>query len=681
MKISLDWLNGYLDRWIDAESADQTLTAVGFPIDARTEVPAAGGHKPDLALEVEVTSNRSDCLSHVGVAREIGAATGRKLRYPEIGLPVNAGPNVQTVAKVDVQDSTACPLYTARVIRHVKVGPSPTWLVRRLEAIGLRSVNNVVDITNFVLHELGQPLHAFDLDKLQEHRIVVRSAVAGESILAIDGTKHALKPGMLVIADATRPVAIAGVMGGKETEVTASTTNILIESALFEPLSVRRTSRALKLSSDSSYRFERGLDPAGVERASCRAARLIQEIAGGTIAAGVVRVGGPDPTPRTIDLRIDRCNQILSFDLPATRMIELLAHLGLQPKHDVTNKVIHCTVPTFRLDLSREIDLIEEVGRLHGLDHIPVRSAVPIVVQPPQPVIVARQKLAEVLVAHGYHETITHSFVSVAHGKPFLRDGQAALEIQDERRRSEPMLRPSVLPSLLHVVKANHDVGNAGVKLFESASVWHRNQGANHERRSLGLVAEVHGKDEAGALRELRGAIEELVEQLAGPGALQVTPWQDAGFTVAAEVHVAGQSRGVIGILSPAVRDAFDLRTGLVVAELEIDPILALYPPQRTAGALPRFPGIERDLSIIVAEQVAWNEIERGVLSTSPALLESLSFITSYRGKPIPPGHKSVSFRMVFREPSSTLRHEQVDPQVKTIVEKLTQSVGAQVRA
>jgi phenylalanyl-tRNA synthetase beta chain len=685
MKISLAWMNKYLSSAIDADEADRVLTSVGFPIDARDAVAGESGAAADVAMEVEVTSNRSDCLSHIGVAREVAAATGRKLLLPSIALPERVGPAAATLTSVEVRVD-ACPVYTARVIQNVKVGPSPAWLVRALTAVGQRSVNNVVDITNFVLLELGQPLHAFDLSKLRGKKIIVRGAMQGENFVAIDSTKHTLTPQNMVIADDTSPVAIAGVMGGLQSEVSFATTDVLLEAALFDAMSVRRTSRALKLASDSSYRFERGLDPAGVERASVRAAQLIAELTGGIVAQGVIRVGATVPAPLKITLRVARCEQVLSLSLGGPAIVTLLDRLGLSPTLDANadkgTGLITCMIPTHRLDLSREIDLIEEVGRLHGLDHVAVRESMPIVVRPPQPAIIARKLVAQNLVAHGFHETITHSFLSKQHGEPFLPKGASPLLIQDDRRKAEPLLRPSLLPSLLRCVKSNHDVGNTGVKLFEVASVWWRLESKIVERRVLTLVAEIAGKQDE-ALREMRGAIDELFSALAGDTPTSFAPTSHGLFTAAARVSLGagdGQELGVMGILAPAALKALEVRGGVVAAELLLSPLIERYPPQRLAGALPRFPGIERDLSVVVDEAVTWATIQNHVTATTPALMEELRFLGTYRGKPIAAGRKSVSFRMIFRDESATLRHEQVDPQVGAIVQRLQSSVGAELR-
>ena len=676
MKVSLNWLNSYLDRPVDADAAADLLGEQGFPVEERDDLPDG-----DVMLNVEVTSNRGDCLSHVGVARELAAGSGRQLRPPVFDLP-DVDPNPATALTSVVNKAPdLCPVYTARVIRGVRIAPSPDWLRHRLEAIGLRPVNNVVDITNFVLHEMGQPLHAFDMAKLNERRIVVRRAEQGEAFTAIDGTKHALGSDMLVIADANRPVAIAGVMGGVDSEVTDATTDILLESARFAQLSVRRTSRSLKLASDSSYRFERGVDPVGVEAASRRAAQLIVELAGGRLAEGVVRVGEDQPASggRTATMRIARCNALLGMDLTAQQQADCLDRLGLNPTVDATAGTITCAVPTFRLDLEREVDLIEEVARLTGLGNIPTTQRIHIVARPPQIEATARQRLAEVLVAHGYHETITFSFISEKHGKAFLPAGAGAVTISDERRKAEPMLRPSVLPSLLACRKTNQDVGNADVRLFETASVWHERDGKKLERRTLGLLCDAD--DAQQALRGVRSAIAEVVERLAGDVGVRIDPGDDARFDGGARVIVEDQPLGAFGLLSAKLQALFDLQTPVVVAELEVERLLARYPASRQVGDLPRFPGIERDLSVVVADSVPWAAIEQAVHATSPAMLESLAFTGIYRGKPIEKGKKSVTFRMTYRDPAGTLRHDQVDPQMDAVVKALKDKVGAELRA
>lgn len=679
MKISLEWLNDYLEPDGDAEVVATTLTQAGFPVEDRAQVSCSDGGVGTM-LDVEITSNRGDCLSHVGLAREMAAAAGWTLVLPQVQLPEEA-PEVESLAKVENAEARLCPLYTARVIEGVKVAPSPDWLVRYLETVGLRSVNNVVDVTNFVLLEMGQPLHAFDLDKLAGKQIRVRRAKEGEAFDAIDGSSHKLGSEMLVIADEQAPVAVAGVMGGLDSEVGEGTKNVLLESAIFDPLSVRTTSRALKLASDSSYRFERGVDPNGVDRASRRAAQLIVQLAGGQVAEGVIRCGAGEQPLRTVTMRAGRCNALLGTDLSAAQQAGYLSRLGLTPR--VEDQVIECQVPSHRLDLHREVDLIEEVARLYGLDEIGLNHKIHIVTRPPQVEVSAEQALRQVLVGHGYHETVTFTFVSPKLGEVFVPARHEAVVIEDERRKAEPMLRPSLLPSLLMTRKANQDRGNADVALFETAATWVKNQaGVIDERRRLGLIRDA--ADAQHALRAMRTVIEEAAEWLAGarPGqrmevvALADAPWYDVG----AAVTMGDVELGTFGLISGEVKSLFGLQTAVVAGEFDLPAMLGAYPPARVVEPLPRYPGIERDLSIIVGEDVSWQAIESAVRGAEPELLESLVFLTTYRGKPIVKGRKSVSLRMVFRDPAGTLRHEQVDRQVESVVTALEQQVGAELR-
>lgn len=675
MNASLRWLNDYLDRPVDAEEADEVLTIAGFPVEGREDLA------DDVMMDFEVTSNRGDCLSHVGLARELAAATGRTLRLPAIELN-EAGPAVSELTSVANEAVEDCAVYTARVITGVKVGPSPAWMVERLEAIGLRSVNNIVDITNFVLMEMGQPLHAFDLNKLAGKRIVVRRAGAGEAFTAIDSTKHKLRDDMLVIADGDKPVAVAGVMGGLDSEVSDATTDVLLESAIFAPLSVRTTSRALKLASDSSFRFERKVDPAGVERASRRAAQLMVELAGGTLAEGVIRVGEDVPAPRKVSMRPARCTHLLGVDVDPRRQVELLAALGLEPQ--LNGDAIDCAVPTFRHDLEREVDLIEEVARLYGFDKIPQEPTMRVVVRPPQDLVLARRQVGRVLEAHGFFETITFSRTNARASELFVEKDYEPATIDGDKGGAESHLRPSLLPSLLAVRKINQDAGAAGVNVFEVGHTFGRKNGQYWEMSELGLLCDV---TDAGSVRGLRSTLEELCAAL---GWLTVqfrdagrsTPrWAEtAGLIVDAEGD-PGFILGVFGRASAAAQDQFDLTTPVDLAWLDYDRLVARYPVQPTLSELPRYPGIERDLSIVVDEPVRWQQVAEQIDEAAPALLEDVTFIGTYRGKQVGTGRKSVTFRMMFRDPDKTLRHDEVDPQVAAVVERVRSNLNAELRA
>lgn len=695
MKISLNWLNSLIDRPTNTEEAARVLTAMGFPVEETEAVTTSDG-TADVMLDVEVTSNRSDCLSHIGVAREFAAGAGCELRLPLGDLPASDGSppseHATDLATVTNDEPDLCSIYTARIIRDVKVGPSPAWLKQALEAIGQDSINNVADITNYALMQMGQPLHAFDYDKLADHAIVIRKAKAGESIAALNAESYQLSPDNLVIADANVPVAIAGVMGGEASKVTEQTTTVLLEAAMFDVISVRHTVRKLKvkvknkLGTESSFRYERGLDPLGVDRASRYAARLICEVAGGTMTEGVIRVGADAPTPRTVTLRIARCHSLLGIELAPDYITGLLDGLGLFPTLNDASDEITCIIPTHRLDLEREVDLIEEIARAHGMAEIPVRQKIDIVAQQIQPHVEARRTIGRTLVAHGYHETVTFSFLTTGQGNMFLADGESPVLVEHSLRKQEPVLRPSLIPSLLRCRKMNQDVGNTGIKLFEVGSTWRRDADAKiNERVTLALLCDVTGEGARAAeqtMASMRTAIEELVQQL-GDRAATVTieaAESAANLETAATINVNDTAVGTFGIMTAKATKAFDVKANLCIAELTLAPLVALYPPKHEVGPLPKFPAIERDLSVIISEATPWSDIESHVRATEPAMLEDLAFVETYRGKPIPQGQKSISFRMRFRDPENTLRHEQVDPQVNQVVTRLKDKVGAELR-
>ncbi|MEM6334501.1 MAG: phenylalanine--tRNA ligase subunit beta, partial [Planctomycetota bacterium] len=484
MKASLRWVNDYLAEPVAADAAAEALTRLGFPVEDREDVELPGGGS-DVRLDVEVTSNRGDCLSHVGVARELSAGLGvglKEVEVPEAALrSASACGAAGELTSVEVETGD-CSVFTARVIRGVKVGPSPGWLVERLTGAGVRSINNVVDVTNFVMLEMGQPLHAYDQGKLAEGRIVVRGATKGEAFEAINHERYELAEGMLVIADAQRPVGLAGVMGGLDSEVTEATADVLLEAASFDAVAVRRSSRGLKLSSDASYRFERGVDPRGIERASRRAAALIVELAGGELAEGVVRAGEDEPGPAEVRMRVGRCRKLLGEPIEVAEMTGALERLGfgVAVAGEGDDAEVVATVPTFRLDVKREVDLIEEVARVRGLERVAVRDRVAVAVTAPDAAVARRRGAAATLVGLGFFETLTPSLVGAGMAEGFAAkgDGPGGVGRLWRSGRADDALRPSLLPSLMGVRKLNQDRGVSGgpggVALFELAAVWRK---------------------------------------------------------------------------------------------------------------------------------------------------------------------------------------------------------------
>jgi phenylalanyl-tRNA synthetase beta chain len=687
MRTSVLWLNDYLDRPADATEQAAALTSAGLPLDG-DGVADNGEHWQ----EIETTSNRGDCLCHVGMAREVAAVTGRAVRMPKAALPATQGDAAASV-RVKNHEPALCPRYTARVIRGVKVGPSPEWLQRRLIAIGQIPRNNVVDATNFVLFELGQPTHVFDLATLAGGEIHVRRAKDGEAFLPLgaDAKEVKLTTNDLVIADRDRPVALAGVKGGALASVGDSTTDLVLEAATFDAVSVRNTSRRHGIASDSSYRFERNVHAAEIDAAADRLAALILEIAGGTLEAGVVADGAPLPPSRAIALRPARARQILGFDVSTARMVELLDTLGFSPRvtGSGASEVIETIAPARRVDVEREIDLIEEICRLNGLDAVPVADTLAIRVPRRNPIERGTRDVKDLLVGMGFVETITHSLVAEKAAEAFLPAGATVLRVDDERAGGEPALRPSVVTSLLRVRRHNEDQGLAQLRLFEFASAFHHAGGTHVERPTLALVADAptDARDShsgQGAFRLMRGVVERVLYMVAPHRArVEFVPAPSARSWLAASARVVvdGAEIGIVGVMDQRVLKAHGLEKPTAAAELELRGLFAHYPPENAAVELPAFPAADRDISAIVAETVAYGDIESTIRGLGLADLESVSFVTTFRGKQIGDAKKSVSLRLVFRKPDGTMKSEEADASVARAIDALRSKLGAEIRS
>ena len=669
MKISLEWLSDFLPGELDAQRAGDALTNGGLPVESIER------HGNDTILDVEVTSNRGDCLSHRGVARELSALLGRDLHTAEPQVK-QAADTASKATSVVIEASDLCPHYIARVIRNVTIRPSPAWLARRLEAVGLRPINNVVDVTNYVMFELGQPLHAFDFDKLADRRIVVRRARPGEKLTSIDGRERALSPEMLVIADASRPIALAGVMGTVDSEVSPTTRNILLESARFDPLSVRKTARQLAMKSDSSYRFERGIDPLLPERASLRAAQLILQTAGGELLSGAAAAGEPGHAAKKLTLRLDRLRKLLGVQFPDQQVVDALRRDHLSPTR--VDDRVEVTIPSYRLDLNIESDLIEEAARLIGYDQIPVRDEISIRLAPPEPEAAVMETIRSVLVSGGYFESITFGWVSDLLAADFKPPEAIALpRAQSTVRKAEASLRPSTLPGLLESVRRNENAGTSGARLFEIGSTFIIAQGGNlDERRRVGLVGSPD-------LSEVRGVVELMLNRLDPNRSVRVAPEPRPGFARAASGRIewGGQAVGYLGRIDRAVADKLGLREIPAAAELELLPLVegAQRVPQQKP--LPSFPPVRRDLSLVVPEGTPYEQVESLIHRLKPEALEDLEYVTTYRGKPLEKGRKSVTVTLVFRSPSGTLTGDQVDAAVQRLVDAARAELGATLRA
>jgi phenylalanyl-tRNA synthetase beta chain len=678
MRISLEWLAEYLPGALDAQKAADALTNGGLPVET---IEARGD---DVVLDVEVTSNRADCLSYLGVARELSALLDRPVRWAE-SKPVESSEPAGASASVMIEAAELCPHYVARLIRNVRIADSPSWLARRLEMMGsenkpVRAINNIVDLTNYVMYELGQPLHAFDLDRLNGGRIIVRRARLGEKLVTLDGKERLLTPEMLVIADASRPVALAGVMGGRETEVTSATKNILLESARFDPLCIRRTARALSMGSDSSYRFERGIDPTLPSRASLRAADLILQTAGGHLLRGSIDAGKVIDRPRSISLRIDQLKRLLGVEFPTDRVLDALKRLRLSPV--LRGREIDVTVPSDRLDLHIETDLIEEVVRVIGYEHVPVREEISIRLAPPDSAAHPLAAVHSALSAGGYFEAVTFSFVSDLLAADFVP--KTGVHPTDPLPRADPsvrkadaFLRPSLLPGLLEAVRRNQSAGLDDLKLYEIGSVfWNDPDGSVQERRRLGIVGTPD-------LREVRGVVEAILRKLDADRSIAVIPEGPAGYmgVAAGRIEWGGWPIGLIGKIDRRIVEKLSLREPPAAAELDMSALLAGAQRVPQFHEPPKFPSVQRDLSFDLPEATRYEQIASVIRTVAPQWLEAVKYVTTYRGKPLEPSQKSVTITLVFRSPAETLTSEQVEASVQRVIAAAKTTLSAQVRS
>jgi len=669
MKISLNWLNDYIKVDKSAEQVAEILSDSGFPCEGIEKLD------DDAVIDVEITSNRGDCLGYIGIARELAAATGGELILPKIVLE-ESEKDVKALAGVQINEPELCGRYTARIIEGVKVGSSPDWLRNRLEAIGLRSVSNVVDATNYAMMETGQPPHAFDYDKIAQGKIIVRKALAGERIVSIDGTQCDLAPNMLVIADPNGPVAVAGVMGGLNTEVGEKTTRILLEDAHFDPVSVRTTSRKLGLPSEAAFRFERMIDIEKVDWASKRTAQLIIQVGGGKAVKGVIDVYPKKPEQKTVTLRLSRLNKLLGIEVPAEKAMKILSALDFKP--ELKDGSITCIVPSWRHDVYREVDLIEEVARVHGYGKVPTERKIRIEVVPAD----TRQKLVEsigtYLNACGFFETINVSFVDDSIAGLFSRAGtKGHLAVKDELRKSANLLRQMLIGSLLGVLKTNVNAKNLPCRIFEIADTFVPTQGQGGlpiQKTKLALVSD-------GDFRDLRGVVEGLIESIGRDAQIDFVPAELLWAQTGAEILLDSQPIGTAGIISQAVRQKLDFKSLTpCAAELEFEALMTLAGTAVKIKPIPRFPAIQRDLSIIVNEEVRWTDIIKAVKRKASSELEEVQFVGIYRGEGIPSGSKSVTLSLRFRDEDGTLTHETVDGLEAEIVRSLAESIGAELR-
>jgi len=676
--------------------ADQSGLLI-LPSDAPVGMPFFEYHgTADTVLEFEITPNRPDCLSVAGVAREVGAVTGVSARVPA-SVPEESGAPAAGVVSVTIEDPALCPRYTARLIRGVRIAPSPEWLAERVAAAGARPISNVVDVTNYVMFELGQPLHAFDAATIAQAdgraAITVRVARPGERLTTLDGQDRELTADTLVIADPTGPVALAGVMGGADTEVTDSTVDILLESACFAPASVGRTSRRLALISEASQRFERGVDPNACVAALDRAAQLLAEVSGGTVAPGVIDAYPAPVAPLAVTLRLSHANALLGTDLAEPVVTGILTRLGLSVSH-VDDDTLSAAVPTFRPDLTREADLIEEVVRVYGMDR--VTSTLP-AGRGRVGGLTRQQALTErigaALRGAGLNEAITWSFADPADvGRlewPF-GPGEKPVELLNPMSEDQAELRVTALPGMLRAVAHNRNRGVADVYLYEIGAVWFTADGRKLPKERTVVAGVLAGSwsrpgwnDRAVALDlfDAKGVLESVIEDLGiARFKLRATdlPWLQPGRS--AEVLVGGDVIGWLGEAHPAVLDAYECAGPVVVFEVQLKALLKAARDVRPFVDLPRYPGVKMDVALVVDDSVSAERAEQTIRSAGGKLLESARLFDVYRGEGVPSGLKSLAYSLVYRDPERTLTSEEVEQTHEKLVRKVTGALGGRLR-
>ena len=708
MRILVSWLRELVPVEASVEELADALTRHGFEVSAIDPAPAVPDRPaaaPDAVLDLEITTNRPDCLSMVGIAREVATIYARPLTGPTLATVVPGSEPLPVTIEDDARG--LCPRYAAAVA-DVTVAASPGWMAARLAAAGVRPINNIVDVTNYVMLELGHPLHAFDLDRLEGEELRVRLARPGETVRTLDGVERTLPAGTLVIADAGRAQAVAGVMGGADSEVTGSTQRVALESAWFDPLSVRRTSKRLALSTDASYRFERGADVEAPVRALRRVQALLRDIGAGTPRGAIV---DRYPTPRTaatVTLRHTRIGQVLGVDVETGFVSATLERLGFDadplPAGD-GGSAWRVTVPAHRVDVGREIDLIEEVARHHGYDRLP--ATYPAAVRPPAPpsgALARRRLLRRVLTASGCSEAITYGFIEETAAAPFVDGSDDLVRIANPLAETSAVLRPALIPGLVDALIYNRRREHRDIRLFE---IGHRFTAARGETPGFavaltGASSPEHWSDSARwrgqappvDVFDVTGIVGRVCAAMGVPAAFEAPATPAPGPLVAGRTAVVRAAApdtataltlGYAGQLAPEIAAARGLPAGdeaVYVAELDLD-LMARAATDRSlmaAAPLPRYPSIVRDLAVTVDAALPAATVRGTIRSAAPEALRQVREFDRYAGEGVPQGRVSLAFRLTFRAPDRTLTDTEVEQAMRVIVARLTAEHDAQLR-
>jgi len=689
MNISYNWLKDLVEIDLSPQETAEKLTSVGLAVEG------IHPHGDDFVLDIDLTSNRGDALSHLGTARELAAIQNAKLKA---GISTNNEQRTTNENLVTIEDADLCHRFTARIIRNVTIGASPDWLVKRLEALGQRSVNNVADITNYVMLELGNPMHAFDFNKLAGNRIVIRRAKTGETMKTLDEVERKFDREMLLICDAEKPVAVGGVMGGEFSGISEETTDVLLEVAYFKRESIRRTSRSLGLTTEAAYRFERGVDVENLIRASNRATELICELAGGEAGEFVDVYPNPQPLVE-IPFRASRVKELTGLEVEPEKMLQIMTSLGFKMRENAEAESITFVAPTWRHDVSIEEDLVEEIARHAGYDQIaeelpPAFGAGEYQTTEPQ-----KKALRRTLVDLGFNEAISYSFIDAKHDEVFdflpgLIDEFATdkfVALRDSIIEGAIRMRPTLLPGLLDALRTNLNFGERNVRLFEIGKIFAGRGGIGElpiEKEALALIV-TGGEIRAGKAEpvseldfyDAKGALEAAVSAMHLPELqFRVAGAKHLREGQAAEILFGNETIGSIGRLADSVAQEYKFRQPVFAAELDLEKLLKSAPAPVLYKPLPRFPAMQRDVSLLVKRSISFGEIRAFIESLNVEYWRSVEFVDVYEGKGVADDERSLTLRFEFRADERTLREEEAESAQAQILRAVEEKFGAKPR-
>jgi phenylalanyl-tRNA synthetase beta chain len=677
MIFSYNWLQSFFKKKLPRSEKLAELLTLHF-----ADVEEVKKEGKDFTLDVDVRPNRAgDCFSHLGIAREIAVITDSKLQLPDSGLKEDKSLKVNNFVQVLVKHKWACPRYTARVIVDVKVGSSPEWLKARLISCGLRPISNIVDIANYVMLETGQPLHAFDGEKLEGRKIIVRFAGDGEKITTLDGQKFNLDSDILVIADGKKPVGIAGIKGGKIPEIDRETKVVVLESANFNPQIIRRSSRKLKLRTDASLRFEHGIDPNLTKEAINRAAFLVQKLAGGKVATGLIDVYPQKTRPKIIKLDLNYVKSLLGIEIPRVRVADILKKLGFEIRRQAAN-VITVRVPLFRLDVSIQEDLIEEVGRIYGYDKIPSVFPLASLVPPERNLDIFWENFTKnILKEAGFTEVYNYSFVSEKDASLFALAGPELVEVENPLSLEQKYLRPSLIPGLLKNVRKNQK-NFVKIKIFELGRIFRQEKAKPREKRML--TAAVFGED----FYQLKGTVDALLNKMGisdiwyddykpTPEQSRLSLWQ---HKKCAEIKIGRDEVGFLGGVSSKIIKESGLAEPLVIFDMDFEKLAKLASEEHEFRPIPRYPAAVRDLAILVPLGTKVVEVLNVIEAAGGKLVRDTDLFDIYEGEELPEGKKNLAFRIIYQAEDRTLSAKEIDGIHNKIIKALEQEPEWQVR-